>query len=288
MKVTGFSFVKNAIKYQYPVVEAIQSVLPLCDDFVIAVGDSEDDTRALVASIDPQKIKILDSVWNERLKEGGRVLAVETDKAFQAIDVDTDWCFYIQADEVLHEQHHDEVYEQMKKWKEEKQVDGLLFKYRHFYGSYDYVGISSKWYRNEIRILRNNKNIYSYRDAQSFRKDNNERLSVKPTEAYIHHYGWVREPKAMFSKQRNFGRFYDGKGDEGRIYAGEFDYSGIDALQKYTGTHPKLMQERIANLNWKFDYDLSRNSLSIKEKFKNLLEKVTGKRPFDFNNYKII
>src|SRR5688572_6492784 len=155
MKVTGFSFVKNAIKYQYPVVEAIRSILPLCDDLVIAVGDSEDDTRALVASIDSQKIKILDSVWNESLKEGGRVLAVETDKAFQAIGNDTDWCFYIQADEVLHEQYHSEVYEQMKKWKDEKKVDGLLFKYRHFYGSYDYVGISSKWYRNEIRILRN-------------------------------------------------------------------------------------------------------------------------------------
>lgn len=288
MKVTGFSFVKNAIKYQYPVVEAIKSILPLCDDFVIAVGDSEDDTRALVASIDPQKIKILDSVWNERLKEGGRVLAVETDKAFQAIDVDTDWCFYIQADEVLHEQHHDEVYEQMKKWKEEKQVDGLLFKYRHFYGSYDYVGISSKWYRNEIRILRNDKSIFSYRDAQSFRKGNNERLKVKPIDAYIHHYGWVREPKAMFSKQRNFGRFYDGKGDEGRVYTGEFDYTGIDALEKYKGTHPKVMQQKIASINWQFEHDPSHNTLSLKERFKNLLEKVTGKRPFDFNNYKII
>jgi len=288
MKVTGFSFVKNAIKYQYPVVEAIKSALPLCDDFIIAVGDSEDDTKALVTAIDPQKIKIIDSVWNESLKEGGRVLAVETDKAFQAISNDTDWCFYIQADEVLHEQYHSEVYEQMKKWKDKKQVDGLLFKYRHFYGSYDYVGISSKWYRNEIRILRNDKSIFSYRDAQSFRKGDNERLKVKPIDAYIHHYGWVREPKAMFSKQRNFGRFYDGKPDEGRIYSGEFDYSEIDALEKYTGTHPKVMQQKIANINWQFEYDPSHNNLSLKERFKNLLEKITGKRPFDFNNYKII
>lgn len=288
MKVTGFSFIKNAIKYQYPIVEAIQSVLPLCDDFIIAVGDSEDETRNLVAGIDSQKIKILDTVWNEKLKEGGRVLAVETDKAFQAIEANTDWCFYIQADEVLHEQYYDEVYEQMQKWKDEKQVDGLLFKYRHFYGSYDYVGISSKWYRNEIRILRNDKSIYSYRDAQSFRKYDNERLKVKPIDAYIHHYGWVREPKAMFSKQRNFGRFYDGKSDEGRIYTGEFDYTEIDALQKYSGTHPKVMQQKIASINWQFEYDLSHNKLSLKERFKNILEKLTGKRPFDFNNYKII
>jgi hypothetical protein len=288
MKVTGFSFVKNAIKYQYPVVEAVRSILPLCDDFVIAVGDSDDETRKLVATIDPQKIKIIDTVWNEKMKEGGRVLAVETDKAFQAINAETDWCFYIQADEVLHEQYYDEVYDQMKKWKDEKQVDGLLFKYRHFYGSYDYVGISSKWYRNEIRVLRNDKSIFSYRDAQSFRKGNNERLKVKPIDAYIHHYGWVREPKAMFSKQRNFGRFYDGKGDEGRVYTGEFDYTEIDALERYTGTHPTVMQQKIANVNWQFEHDPSQNNLSLKERLKNLLEKVTGKRPFDFNNYKII
>src|SRR5687768_5523552 len=81
MKVTGFSFIKNAIKYQYPVVEAIQSILPLCDEVVVAVGQSEDDTRNLVASIDPVKIKIIDTVWDDSLREGGRVLAVETDKA---------------------------------------------------------------------------------------------------------------------------------------------------------------------------------------------------------------
>ena len=288
MKISGFSFIKNAIKYQYPVVEAIKSILPLCDEVIVAVGDSDDDTRNLVATIDTKKIKIIDSVWDERLNREGRTLAIETDKAFHAISPDTDWCFYIQADEVLHEQYYDEVFEQAKKWKDAKEVDGLLFKYRHFYGSYDYIGISSKWYRNEIRIIRNDKTIFSYRDAQGFRKGNNKKLRVKPINAYIHHYGWVREPKAMFAKQRNFGRFYDGDRDKERIYTGEFDYTQIDALEKYTGTHPKVMQSKIANINWQFEYDLSYNNLSIKERSKNLLEKIIGKRPFDFNNYKII
>lgn len=288
MKVTGFSFIKNAIKYQYPIVEAIQSILPLCDEVVIAVGDSEDATRELVAAIHPKKIKIIDTVWQEQFDRDGKPLAIETDKAFQAISEDTDWCFYIQGDEVLHEQYYNEVYQQMKKWLEVKEVDGLLFKYRHFYGSYDYVGIASAWYRNEIRIIRNNKSFHSYRDAQGFRKANNEKLKVKPINAYIHHYGWVREPKAMFAKQENFGRFYDGNGNKQMTYNGEFDYSQIDALEKYTGTHPAVMQARIAAINWQFDYDLSYNKLKIKDHFKNLLEKITGKRPFDFNNYTVI
>lgn len=141
MKVTGFSFIRNAIKYQYPIAEALQSILPLCDDIVVAVGKSDDGTRELVASLHPEKIRIIDTEWDDSLKEGGRVLAAETD-----------WCIYIQGDEVLHEDGYDNVREAMLKWKDHKEVDGLLLKYRHFFGSYDYVGVESQWYRNETRV----------------------------------------------------------------------------------------------------------------------------------------
>lgn len=290
MKVTGFSFIRNAVKYQYPIAEALQSILPLCDEVVVAVGASEDNTRELVASIDPQKIKILDTVWDDSLREGGRVLAVETDKAFKAIGADTDWCFYIQGDEVVHEDGYEEIRKAMHAWKDHKNVDGLLFKYRHFYGSFDYVGNSSKWYKKEIRIIKNDKNIFSYRDAQGFRKGANEKLRVKPLNAYVHHYGWVREPQAMYQKQHDFGRLWGGENWEPqKVYETPFDYTAeTDVLEKFTGTHPKVMQPRIDRMNWKFDYDLSHNKLKPKEKFKNFVEKLTGKRPFDHNNYKIV
>ena len=105
MKVTGFSFVKNAIIYDYPVVEAIRSILPICDEFVVAVGKSDDETLELIRSIDPEKIRIVETVWDESLREGGRVLAIETDKAFKAISKDSDWAFYMQGDEVVHEKY---------------------------------------------------------------------------------------------------------------------------------------------------------------------------------------
>jgi hypothetical protein len=287
MKVTGFSFIKNAIKFQYPITEALQSILPLCDEIVVAVGDSEDDTRSLVASIDP-KIRIIDTIWDQKLTAEGRVLAVETDKAFQAIGKDSDWCIYIQGDEVLHDQYYDEIRTAMLRWKDNKAVDGLLFKYRHFYGSFDYIGSSSRWYRHEIRVIKNNKSIYAYRDAQGFRKGNNEKLRVKPLNAYIHHYGWVREPKAMYAKSIDFGRHWGGNEWKEKIYAGEFDYSNIDALERFTGTHPRVMQARIDAANWKFEFDLSYNKLPMKEKAKNVIEKITGKRPFDYKNYIIV
>ncbi|MGZ3837620.1 MAG: glycosyltransferase family 2 protein [Flavisolibacter sp.] len=292
MKVTGFSFIKNALRYQYPIAEALGSILPLCDEVVVAVGDGDDGTRELVASLDPGKIRIIDTVWNEDLKKGGRVLAEETNKALRAVGADADWCFYIQGDEVVHEAGYAEIQEAMDRWKDDRGVDGLLFRYRHFYGSFDYVGLSSSWYRNEIRIIKNHQQIYSYKDAQGFRKNGDEKLRVKPLEAYIHHYGWVREPHVMQSKQSNMGRFYDGEGGVNRegakVYSGAFDYGNIDALERFRGSHPAIMQPRIAKMNWKFDYDPSFNRLKPKERFKNVIETLTGRRPFDYHNYRIV
>lgn len=290
MKVTGFTIIKNAVKFDFPIREAILSVLPLCDDFVVAVGDSEDDTRAMIESIAPGKIRIIDTVWDKNLNVNGAVLAAETNKAFQAIGQESDWCFYIQGDEVLHEKYYDVIRKGMLRWKDDKRVDGLLFKYLHFYGSYDYVGVSSKWYRNEIRIVRNDKNIYSYLDAQGFRKGVNEKLNVKALDAYIYHYGWVREPETMNNKLENTKNFWGGVtlDPAETVYTGSFDYSLIDALEKFKGTHPAIMKERINRMNWKFDYDLSYNNYKLKDRVKNLLEKITGKRVFDYKNYKLL
>jgi hypothetical protein len=273
MKVSGFSFIKNAVRFQYPIEAALRSILPLCDEVVVAVGRSDDGTRELVAAIDP-KIRIIDSDWDESLRDGGRVLASETNKAFHEVSTDADWCIYIQGDEVMHEDGYVAVREAMEKYKNDKRVDGLLFKYRHFYGSYDHVGISSKWYRNEIRVIRNQKNIYSWRDAQGFRKDDNEKLNVKAIDAYIHH---------------EFGKFWNGEiWKEEKTFEG-FDYSSqVDGLAKFTGRHPEVMQTFIEKANWKFDHDPSFNKLSLKEKFKNWVEKLTGRRPFDHNNYRVV
>jgi hypothetical protein len=287
MKVTGFSFIRNAIKFDYPIVESIKSILPVCDDFVVAVGNSEDDTLQLIKSIAPDKIKIIETVWDDSLRTGGQVLAEETNKAFHAIGEDSDWCFYIQ---VVHEKYHPAIIEGMRKWKDNKEVDGLLFKYLHFYGSYDYIGTSSTWYPNEIRIIRNNKSIYSYRDAQGFRKGNNEKLSVKAIDAYMYHYGWVKDPRAMQRKQEQFNKLWheDEWVEKNVVKAEEFDYAqNIDALGRFKGTHPKVMQERINRLNWKFDYDISFNHLSTKEKLKSFADKYLGLN-FSYKNYKLI
>jgi hypothetical protein len=290
MKVTGFTFIRNAIKFDYPVAEAIKSILPLCDDFAVAIGKSDDGTDALIGSLDKQKIRIIDSIWDDspEMKKGGRMFAVETDKAFRTIPPDTDWAFYIQGDEVIHEKYLDTIYAAMVKWKDDFRVDGLLFKYLHFYGSYDYVGISPRWYKNEIRIIRNDKSFYSFRDAQGFRKGDNKKLNVKPLDAYVFHYGWVKEPAVMMKKITNFVSFYEEIDSMQKANQGHtFDYSSIDALTLFAGTHPEVMKEHIKRKNWSFDHDLSFNKLSVKYKGKIFLHKYLGINTF-YENFKII
>jgi glycosyltransferase involved in cell wall biosynthesis len=291
MKISGFTIIRNAVMNDYPVLEAIKSILPVVDEMVVLVGDSTDETLALIESIGDPKIKIHHSIWDTSLRSGGAVLAVETNKAFQLIDPSADWAFYIQGDEAVHEQYHAAIREACLKYKDDSKVEGLLFKYLHFYGTYDYVGDSRKWYHREVRVIKNNKAIHAYKDAQGFRVGESDRkIAVKPSEAYIYHYGWVKSLEQMIQKQKYVSQFWVGEDQMQRVMEAEnfFDFSDFDSLAKFTGTHPSVMKERIASKNLQVDLDIQQKKFSLKEKFLYHFEKMTGIRPFDFKNYKVI
>jgi len=290
MKVAGFLFIRNAIKYNYPVEASIRSLLPLCDEVIVSIGNSEDGTEGLIRSIDSPKIRIYHTVWDDSLLEGGRVLAVETDKAFDKVSRSADWCIYLQGDEVLHEDDYPAIRKSMEQYKDDTRVEGLLFKYRHFYGSYDYLGDSRRWYSHEIRIIRNDKSIRSYRDAQGFRSGG-RKLQVKPIDAYIYHYGWVRHPTHQLQKHLDFEKLYSSDRHARDISANqtkEFDYSSIDSLVKFTGAHPVAMQPIIQRQNWHFAADISKKNFNLKTWVLYYIERYTGRRLFDYRNYKII
>jgi hypothetical protein len=292
MKITGFTFIANAVKNDYPITEAIKSILPICDEFIVAVGQSEDTTLSLIQEINSPKIKIIKTVWDNTLREGGRTFAFETDKAYHEISDDTDWAFYIQGDECVHEKYLPVIKKAMEENLSNPDVEGLLFKYLHFYGSYDYVASSRRWYRNEIRVLRCDRDVKSYRDAQGFRKGD-RKIRVKPIDAYIYHYGWVKPPNGLSSKVRNFNEFYH---DDDWIKANlpsshsEFDFGNADRLVKFQGSHPEVMQKRIHAVNWKFDFDPTalKNKMNFRRKFLQKIEDWTGWRIGEYKNYKKI
>ncbi len=289
MRVSGFTFIRNAVKYDYPVVESIGSILPICDEFIVQVGNSEDQTRQLIESIGSPKLKIVDSVWDEKLRTGGRVLADETNKALRSVSATSDWCFYLQADECIHENDLPAIKAGMEKYKDDSRIEALLFNYRHFYGSYDYVGDSRKWYRREIRIIRNNIGVSSYKDAQGFRKDG-RKLKVKLLPVTVYHYGWVKPPDRQQAKQLDFNRLWHDEEWIGKnvVPGDEFDYSQIDSLAPFTGSHPLTMQKRISQKNWKFSFDPGQKKIGLGAKTLRSIEKHTGWKPGEYRNYKLI
>ena len=291
MKITGVTIIRHAVKNDYPVLEAIQSILPMVDEMIVSIDKGEDETEALIKTIASPKMKIVYSEWNMSLSKGGKVYAVETDKALARVSADADWIFYIQADEVVHEKYIPVILAAAEKYKTNDKVQGLLFKYLHFYASYDYVGDSRKWYNYEVRLIKNKKGITSYKDAQGFRVGN-KKLDVVLMNAEIYHYGWVKSPRQMKIKQKDTDRYYLGNVNEtGELInsADIYDFDkNYDSLRKFTGTHPKVMQPRIDKKNWQIELDLKRKKFSMKQKILFWIEKKTGKRLFDFRNYRLI
>ena len=292
MRVAGFTFIRNAVQNDYTIIEAITSILPICDEFIVAHGNSTDYTLALIKSIKSDKIKIIQTVWDDDLREGGRTFALETDKAFQAISRDVDWCFYIQGDECVHEKYLETIKKEMQMCLKNPKIEGLLFKYKHFYGSYDYFAHSRRWYHREIRVVRNLPNIHSYKDAQGFRFDD-RKINVKQIDAYIYHYGWVKPPKGLTRKMANFAIFYNKdvpKIEQETVDFEPFEYGNADKLILFTDSHPSVMQERIEATNWKFAIDPTKNKKdqNFRRKILDFFESKFGLRLFAYKNYKKI
>jgi len=287
MKVAGFTIARNLVQADYPLKEALYSVLPLCDEMVIAVGNSEDGTKNYIESFNEPKIRLFDTIWDDSKRIGGAVLADETNKAMDQVSEDADWLVYIQADECLHEKYLPAVRAAMEQHLHDEEVDALLFDYLHFYGNYTMVGDSRRWYRQEIRIIKNHRNIRSWKDAQGFRTADGKKLRVAKINACIYHYGWVKHPKYQQQKQAQFHRLWhdDNYMEKNVLGVEEFDYGTIDSLKHFQGTHPAVMQERIQRMDWTFDVDPTKKNFGMKAKFLHWIEQKTGWRVGEYKNF---
>lgn len=311
MKLSGFTMVKNAGKLYYPIKQVIMSILPVVDEFVVALGDCDDDdtTRSQIESIKSDKVKIIDTVWDLNKYPRGMENAHQTDIAKQHCS--GDWLFYLQADEVVHEKYLPAIKEACEKYLDDKAVEGFVFKYLHFWGDYDHYHNSHGWYKHEVRIIRKHKDIHSWQSAQSFRRipnfDGLNYRQVKGTymlkcvimDACIYHYGWVRPPHLMKSKSKALDTIHKGTEKVEEMYSkrpAEFDYGPLGILPRFKGTHPRVMQEWIAQFNWgdKLNYSKKRKNNLARHKhekpkyriFTFIKQKIPGgSRIGDFENF---
>ena len=311
MFISGFSFVRNATKLYYPVRASIESILPVVDEFVIAVGNGDNDDHTLeeIQKIKSAKIKIITTEWDLEKYPGGSEYAHQTDVAKNHCK--GDWLFYLQSDEVIHEKYLPAIKSKCEEVLDNKDVEGLLFDYKHFWGDYSHYVVSHKWYPREIRIIRNDPGIHSWRDAQSFRripnfdginyfqKENTFKLKVAKVDAAVYHYGWVRPPELMKKKWVSFETHMQGEEKASSFFKYKpevFDYGDLRKLGKFKETHPSTMKDFINKFNWQDQ--LHPKTLRINKhkhnqlryRFLSYIEKkfLGGKQIGGFKNYQLI
>jgi glycosyltransferase involved in cell wall biosynthesis len=253
VRVSGFSIVRNAVQYGYPVTESLRSLAPLVDELVVAVGKSDDGTLDLVRGLDLPGLRIIETVWDEGLRVGGRVLAQQTNLALAACR--HPWAFYLQADEVVHEDDHERIRAALARWGDDEAVDALRFRFLHFEGTYAYVNYVR--YRKQCRLVRNNGTVRSVGDAAGFGRLDGAPLRIRHTGATIYHYGWARAPEVLKKKTLAFQKLYH---DDTWVAARYGDVpaeylSDVDIAFRFRGTHPAAMAERIGNVTWEIPAD---------------------------------
>lgn len=255
MKISGFTIVRNAVKLNYPVIESIESILPLCDEFIINVGDSQDQTLDLIQSIKSDKIRIIQTDWD--MSMGKEVLSHQTNVALK--ECRGDWAFYLQTDEVVHENDLPKLKMLMKQHLNDG-TDVLRFKWFHFYGSYYRYRIDKGWYQKQDRIVRNNGKMQSVGDAWTFDRVDHSPVKRAKTGCFIYHYGWVHSENIMVQRRNNAADIGFIDQTEGDITT--YDFGNLNDFPVYFGTHPRTMKERILS------HELSQSDKKlIKHKF---------------------
>jgi hypothetical protein len=290
MRISGFTFVRDAVRLRYPVVQAIRSILPLVDEMVVNVGVCSDGTLDLVRAIADPRLVVFESRWDETKLVRGRVLAEQTDLALARCTGDV--CLYVQGDEAMHEDDHPAVRAALERLHEDPRIEGLLFDYVHFYGSFHTVGVSRRWYRKEIRAVKNRAGVRSWKDAQGFRVGEGavaRKLHVLPSGGRMFHYGWVRPPEAQKAKLAEFERLYEGDAARQRRLARGFSYDVGEKVRRFEGTHPLAMREWIAREDWPFEPSPRRLRRGhLREDLLDQFEAATGVRIGEYRNYRVV
>ena len=300
MRVSGFFIIRNGEQFDYPYLESLRSLLPLVDEVHVNVGIGDDQTlerlKGFAAKEGHGKVHLFESHWpldDPEKRRGGKILSDQTNLALDRCT--GDWCIYIQADEVLHEDDYPAIRQAMSAGLSRPDVDGLLFDYRHFYGSYDIIQHSRSAHRREVRAVKHSSLPRSVGDAQSFRLADGRKPRVIRSGARIFHYGWVRTPEAMKSKTAFMDSLYHGADSsrpDGTPHTGEnYRYKRIWGLRRFNETHPAVMKDRIKAKNWNWDFENSPMIFGRKDLTKiplDTFEGVTGVRLFEYKSYKIV
>jgi len=239
MKVSAFTFIKNGQILGYPFLQSIKSILPIVDEFIINVGESEDNTFELIKSIVSPKIRIIKSKWNDSMLDRGYVYGQQ--KMIAQFNCTGDWAFYVEGDEVYHEKELSQIKRSMEMYLNDSDVEALVFDFNHFYGNGNSVLNSPGWYRSEARIIKNSVRSYAPDGLFWLVLDSNKKgryPKAKHTGVTCYHYGWVRSQEQMSLKSSKVQKYWGGE-------PVKVDYTQMDQtiIEEFQDTHPEIMKD---------------------------------------------
>lgn len=285
---SGFTIVRNAVKLDFPIVPAIRSILTVCDEVVVNVGKSDDDTRDLVTGIGDPRIRILDTVWDFTKKN--EMLGMETARAMAACR--GRWGIYIQADEVLHEDGARILKEKTAEWDGDPAVEGLLVRYLHFYGGFDTIATNRRWYRREVRCVRLGRDIRPYQGAQGFRVGSDYRkINARLTDAVMFHYGWARPARAIREKWEASKVIYPWSRERSEREQQRGYLEWLPLLRPFRGEHPRVAREWVAARAHDPERVIGPRAFKpehLRFYLSEAVERLTGARLFEFRNYRLV
>jgi glycosyltransferase involved in cell wall biosynthesis len=284
--ISGFTFIRNGVELGFPFEASIRSLLPLVDEFVVGVGKSNDDTLARIHAIGSPKIRVIETIWNERMADRGFVYAQQ--KMIAQYACTGDWAFYLEGDELLHQAELANIRASVDQHHANPSVEALVFDYFHFYGTPEFVANSPAWYRRECRLIRNTIRSYAP-DGQYWLITSDHKKGRNPqaalANAHIYHYGWVRSNEAMQKKMEQVSKFWSHG-------APTIRYSQFDAqvLHPFTGTHPELIKpwlESSAEKSFTIDPDYKLSKREKRHRWLMKLEKAFG-LDFSRKHFKLV
>jgi len=286
VSISGFTFIRNGVELDFCFEASIKSLLPLVDEFVIAVGKSNDDTLARVRAIGDSKIRIIETIWNDRMSDRGFVYSQQ--KMIAQYACVGDWAFYLEGDEVIHEDDLANIRASIESHHNNPAVEALVFDYYHFYGSRDWIAVSPAWYRRECRLIRNTIRSYAP-DGQYWLVTHQHKRPRNPqaalANAHIYHYGWVRRIEEMNKKLNQVSKYWGTSA--ATVSYGQFD---TRALQRFTGTHPDIVQDWLRNSaeqELRIDPNYCPTAREKKHHLMQIIENLTG-LDFSRKHFKLV
>lgn len=193
----GTQFVIDGLKYDYCFAESIRSLQEFCNEVVVIDAGSKDGTVEVLKTLENEKTKIIyldREEWDSL--HGWAKLNHFSNKAIS--ELTTEWNFYQQSDEVVHES----CYKDIRQAIEQPGIEAFLVTRINLWSTpFQMLNVTGNRNPCSTQVIRLAKSNYmTGGDAES--------IYATPSAAYVnnirlYHFGFVRDKNIHADKIRN-------------------------------------------------------------------------------------